>query len=177
VIINVTFVFVVCAVGAERLDVTEHSLISSNALKALESGEFQKASELASKCITKSATIAERLEEELRRANTPILNPRRIVAKVKEGDRWEWTPSALDVLRREPLNDVAASYIVLGDARAALAKARGSKRLLKEAKAAYEKATSLRHAYVYDGRQQPGVFWRPATIAYDRLNAIAKLKP
>ncbi len=164
------------AQGAEQEQLAEHALIQSNAFKKLEMTEYQKAIEAANECIQKFSPDAERIEGELRTANVPIPNPRKIVCKLKKDKEWEWTPEALEILKQGPLNDVAACYAIVGEAKEALNKARRDENLLNEAKAAYNKAALLPHALTYDGRQQPGWFWSPATKADDRLRALGNTK-
>jgi hypothetical protein len=141
---------------------TKSAQLASDAFKALDKHEYDVAIEKAQKCIDDYKRDAERRQKELHDSNQP-LPP---TGHVDDG------PKKDEILGHGSLNDVGASYFIIGEANRAkinLETDAAKKRAYQDAaKAAYEAASKLTYARVYD-ITPPTCFWDPSLTANDRI--------
>jgi hypothetical protein len=143
----------------------ENELLASNAWRSLDAKEYEAATRLADKCITKFHGDAERTQDALKTKNEPPPP----VGNVKDEVERE------KIFDRGTLNDVATCYFIKGESFTAQAEGvsgAGKQDRLAKAKAAYEAAAKYTYARCYSPKSKS--FWDTAATANDRL---AEMKP
>jgi hypothetical protein len=137
----------------------------TDAWNAKKAGNHDAAIRAADECINSFASAAKKTEDGLK--NKPVIKPGRLSA-----------PDRAKALDQGLLNDVAAAYIVKGEAAEVLAKNNAANADLQQgynklAIDAYEAALVYRHALVSDGRS-PESFWSPCIAAANHLKNLTK---
>ncbi len=117
-----------------------HAELMKAAWHALDEKEYDEAIEHARRCIEKFKVDAEEIQLRLERL---------------EEEESSTAPTPNEIFSRGPLNDVAASYFIIGEASQALGD-------IGPAMEAYRQASRYTYALVWDER---GWFWSPAKEA------------
>jgi tetratricopeptide (TPR) repeat protein len=138
------------AVGAQQLPLNAQLTVS--AWDLFNKGEFERAIEIADKCLNEFRLSAEREQAALEKAKAPLPPTGSVPDNVRKA-----------ILARGVLNDVGTCWFIKGRSAENLGRR-------EVARQAYEAAKKFTHARCWDPRGP--FFWSPAEAAGDRLSLM-----